>query len=179
MSNVIWITGLSAAGKTTLGRLVVDALRGRGEPVVLLDGDDLREALASTANHSASARLDLAHKYSRIARLVASQGVTAVVSTVALIREIHLWNRQNLPGYFEVYLKVPIDELRRRDPKGIYRRYDQGLLNNVAGLDVEIDEPQRPNLVLEYTSSLSPEAELRLLLEALDIARGKAAEATA
>lgn len=171
MSNVIWITGLSAAGKTTLGRLVVKALRGRGEAAVLMDGDELREALASTSNHSASARLELAHKYSRLARLVASQGVTVVVSTVALFHEIHRWNRENLPGYFEVYLKVSIDELRRRDPKGIYCRYDQGELKNVAGLDMKVDEPERPDLVIEYQPGLDPEAELNRLMAALGTAR--------
>lgn len=179
MSNVIWITGLSAAGKTTLGRLVVGALRERGEPVVLMDGDELREALASTANHSAAARLELAHKYSRLARLVASQGVTVVVSTVALFHEIHQWNRENLPGYFEVYLKVSLDELRRRDPKGIYCRYDQGELKNVAGLDMAVDEPKRPNLTIEYQPGLDPEAELQRLMDAFDAARKQAMDAVA
>ena len=167
ISNVIWITGLSAAGKTTLGRLVTEALRRQGDPAVLMDGDELREALAAVSNHSAEARLELAHKYSRLARMVASQGVTVVVSTVALFHEIHRWNRENLPGYFEVYLKVPIDELRRRDPKGIYNRYDQGELKNVAGLDMAIEEPLHPDLVIEYQSGLAPEVELQRVMEAL------------
>lgn len=179
MSKVIWITGLSAAGKTTLGRLVVGALRGRGEPAVLMDGDELREALASTVNHSAAARLELVHKYSRLARLVASQGVTVVVSTVALFHEIHRWNRENLPEYFEVYLKVPIDELRRRDPKGIYYRYDQGELKNVAGLDIAVEEPKRPDLTIEYQPGLDPEAELQRLMDALDVARKQSVDAIA
>jgi adenylylsulfate kinase-like enzyme len=164
MTNVIWITGLSAAGKTTLGHLVANALRQRGLPTVLMDGDDLREALGATTNHSSSARLELAHKYSRLARLVALQGVNVIVSTVALIREIHIWNRQNLPGYFEVYLKVPMEELRRRDPKGIYRRYDQGIIHDVAGLDMKIDEPQSPDLVIEYTPGLDPMMELQQVM---------------
>ena len=171
MSNVIWITGLSAAGKTTLGRLVVDLLRLKGEPSVLMDGDELREALAAVSNHSAAARLELAHKYSRLARMVASQGVTVVVSTVALFHEIHRWNRENLPGYFEVYLKVPINELRRRDPKGIYSRYDRGELKNVAGLDMAIEEPLQPDLIIEYQAGLAPETELQRLMDALNEVR--------
>ena len=166
MSNVIWITGLSAAGKTTLAKLVTDKLRAQGRPVVMLDGDELREALSSTKDHSQEARISLAFKYAGLARLIASQGVTVVVSTVALIREIHQWNRENQPGYFEVYLKVGIDELRRRDPKGIYRRYDAGEIQNVAGLDVPIDEPKNPDLVIEYVLGLAPDAELDRLLRA-------------
>lgn len=166
MSNVIWITGLSAAGKTTLAKLVTDKLRGQGRAVVMLDGDELREALSSTKDHSQEARISLAFKYAGLARLIASQGVTVVVSTVALIREIHQWNRENQPGYFEVYLKVDIAELRRRDPKGIYRRYDAGEIQNVAGLDMPIDEPKQPDLVIEYVPGLAPDAELERLLTA-------------
>ncbi len=175
MSNVIWITGLSAAGKTTLGLLVSKALRESGEAVVLMDGDELRQALASTTDYSPSARLELAGKYSRIARLVALQGVSVVVSTVALFHEVHRWNRENLPGYFEVYLKVPIDELRRRDPKGIYSQYDQGKLKDVTGLDMAAEEPLRPDLIIEYQAGLTPEAELQKLMGALNEARSRSA----
>ena len=56
-------------------------------------------------------------------------------------REIYDWNRTNLPNHFEVYLKIPLDELRRRDPKNIYNQYDEGIIKNVAGLDLLVDEP--------------------------------------
>jgi adenylylsulfate kinase len=72
-----------------------------------------------------------------------------VTATISLFNEIHEWNRATLPGYFEVYLKVPIDELRRRDPKGIYRRFDAGELTHVAGLDLPIDEPEAADWVVE------------------------------
>ena len=165
MSHVIWITGLSAAGKTTLATAVTQRLRNQGRPVVMLDGDELREALAVTDTHARDSRLVLAHKYARLARMIARQGVTVVVGTVALFREIHAWNRENLPGYFEVYLRVPIDELRRRDPKGIYRRFDAGEISDVAGLDLPVDEPVAPHLLIDYRPGVTPQAELEMLLE--------------
>lgn len=163
-SQVIWITGLSGAGKTTLASAVVSRLRADGRPVVQLDGDELRDVLGAVAsnvqNHGREARLALAMKYSHLCRLIASQGITVVIATISLFREIHQWNRQNLPGYFEVYLKVPIDELRRRDPKGIYRRFDTGKLSDVAGLDLLIDEPQHPDLLVDSTHTyLADEAD--------------------
>lgn len=167
MTNVIWITGLSAAGKTTLATATADRLRQSGRSVVMLDGDVLREALGVTSSHGRKDRLELAFKYSRLARMIASQGVTVVVGTVALFKEVHAWNREHLPGYFEVYLKVPLEELRRRDPKGIYRRYDAGELSNVAGLDLPIDEPVSPHLLISYDPGLSLEATLTLLLKKL------------
>ena len=64
-----------------------------------------------------------------------------VIATISLFKEIHSWNRQNLPGYIEVFLKVPLSELRRRDPKGIYQEFHLGKVKNVSGLDLPIDEP--------------------------------------
>ena len=67
-----------------------------------------------------------------------------------MFREVYAWNRANFPNYFEIYLKVPLDELRLRDPKKIYQRYDAGDLANVAGLDLHIDEPLKPHVTLDF-----------------------------
>lgn len=164
--RTVWITGLSGAGKSTLARVIAARLRAAGEAVVLLDGDELRAALdadaavlfdgdesraapdadgGDSARHGRAARLALALRYAALCRMIASQGVTVVIATISLFKEVHAWNRANLPGYVEAYLDVPLDELRRRDSKGIYRRYDSGQLRDVAGLDLAIDEPCCPD----------------------------------
>jgi adenylylsulfate kinase-like enzyme len=166
-SRVIWITGLSGAGKSSLATEVTARLRLDGEVVVMLDGDELREvfgAAASTSqNHGREGRLNLAMQYAHLCRVIANQGVTVVIATISLFKEIHEWNRANLPNYFEVYLKVPLDELRRRDPKSIYRRFDEGELTNVAGLDLPIDEPEAADLVMEFL----PERSVKILTDEL------------
>jgi adenylylsulfate kinase-like enzyme len=154
--RVIWITGLSGAGKSTLAHEVVARLRAKGEPVVMLDGDELREVFGAVAanaqNHGREGRLALAMQYAHLCRAIVAQGLTVVIATISLFREVHAWNRSNLPGYFEVYLKVPVEELRRRDPKGIYRRFDAGELTDVAGLDMPIDEPEAADWVVGFES---------------------------
>jgi adenylylsulfate kinase len=154
LGRVVWITGLSGAGKSTLAAALTERLREACEPVVMFDGDELREVFGAVAanalNHGREGRLALAMQYAHLCRILAAQGLTVVISTISLFKEVHTWNRDNLPGYFEVYLKVPIEELRRRDPKGIYRRFDAGELTHVAGLDLPIDEPEAANWVAEF-----------------------------
>lgn len=152
--KIIWICGLSGAGKSTLARVTVDLIRARGLPVVFLDGDELREVFGaaeiSGENHGREARIGLALRYAKLCRLLAGQGLNVVIATISLYREVHAWNRAHLQNYFEVYLKVPIEELRRRDSKGIYRRYDAGEITNVAGLDLSVDEPQISDWMIEF-----------------------------
>ena len=157
--RVVWITGLSGSGKSTLATEVVGQLRALCNDVIRLDGDELREVFAAeTINlqrHDRNGRLMLAMQYASLCRLLSMQGFTVVIATISMFREVYAWNRANLPGYFEVYLKVPIEELRRRDPKGIYRRFDAGDLLNVAGLDLPVDEPGQADFEVEFEASQS------------------------
>lgn len=166
--RVIWITGLSGAGKSTLAHELVARFQLLGETVVMLDGDELREVFGAVAanvhNHGRERRLVLAMQYAHLCRVIAAQGLTVVIATISLFREVHVWNRANLPGYFEVFLKVPLEELRRRDPKGIYRRFDTGELTHVAGLDLPIDEPEAADWTVEF----APERTVTALAEELN-----------
>jgi adenylylsulfate kinase-like enzyme len=152
--RVIWITGLSGAGKTTLAKELVRRLQPLTSRVLMLDGDELREVFGAVVsnpiNNNREGRFTLAMQYARLCRVLANQGFVVVIATISLFREVHNWNRAHLPGYFEVYLKVPVDELRRRDPKGIYRRFDDGELTHVAGLDLPIDEPEAADWVVAF-----------------------------
>ena len=156
--KVIWITGLSGSGKSTLAKEVVPRLRVAGETVVMLDGDEMRAVFgatkASSVNHGRAGRLALAMQYAKLCQLIANQGVTVVCSTISMFHEIHSWNRENQPSFLEIYLKVPLSELRNRDPKGIYKRFDSGELSNVAGLDLQVDEPKSPDILFEFKPNL-------------------------
>ena len=149
IGTVCWITGLSGAGKSTLGSEVVASLRDRGVTPIFLDGDDLRSLLGvSTSEFSREERLRLAYVYAGLCKYLASQGVVVVIATIALFKEIHLWNRENLPNYLEIFLDIPMNVLKDRDPKGLYERFSKGEVHNVAGLDFEADLPSDADLVI-------------------------------
>jgi cytidine diphosphoramidate kinase len=166
-SLAVWITGLSASGKTTLANVVADRLRERGIPLIMLDGDNLREILGETVQYEREDRKNLAFVYARMVQSLSKQGVVVVIATVALFREVHEWNRKNIQGYFEVFLDVPFDELRRRDPKQIYKRFDEGKIKNVAGLDFSIDPPLAPDVRFAHDSNVTPEMNANILLDEL------------
>ena len=152
--QVIWITGLSGAGKTTVAVALDQCLRERGLIPILLDGDILRNLFKSTneigKTYNREARIKLALKYAHLCKTLSSQGFTVIIATISMYSETYAWNRTNLPNYFEIYLKVPLKELRRRDPKKIYQRYDAGDLSDVAGLDLAVDEPLEPHVILDF-----------------------------
>lgn len=169
--KTIWITGLSGAGKSTTAVIVVEKLRALGEPVVFLDGDELRAVFGSQGVTSASmtreGRQELAMRYARLCKMLSDQGLTIVIATISLMHDIHAWNRENLTNYLEVFLDVPVDELRKRDPKGIYARFDRGETADVAGLDLAVDYPDAPDLHLRWDEGRSPQAAAELISEAV------------
>jgi adenylylsulfate kinase-like enzyme len=152
--RVFWITGLSGAGKTTLGRELRNRLRAAGNAVTFLDGDALRSEIAEDLGHSAGDRRRSAMRNARLCRLLAEQGANVVCATISLFHEVQRWNRENIPGYREIYLRVPIDELRRRDSKGIYAGAQRGDTRDVVGLDVPAEVPEAPDLVLDNYGAL-------------------------
>ena len=155
--SVVWITGLSGAGKSTLAEKITIDLRSSGWAVILLDGDVLREALAIEKLHNKEDRFAIAKKYSKICQILALQGFIVVIATISLFNEIHSWNRQNLPRYIEIFLKVPLSELIRRDPKGIYEKFQSGKVKNVSGFDLPVDEPLDADWV-EVFDPLKPQS---------------------
>src|SRR5580658_7156177 len=152
--RVFWITGLSGAGKTTLGRELCSRLRAAGRPVTFLDGDALRSVIAEDLGHGAGDRRRSAMRNARLCRLLAEQGGDVVCATISLFHEVQRWNRENIPGYREIYLRVPMDELRRRDSKGIYAGVQSGDARDVVGLDVAAEAPEAPDLVLDNYGAL-------------------------
>lgn len=143
--RVIWITGLSGAGKTTLAHALLPEI----PEAILLDGDELREVLAATTTgFDAASRKSLAFIYARFARLLARQGKTVIVATISLYHDVHAWNRAHLPGYVEIFLDVSEEIRRQRDPKGLYAGERRGTVQHMAGGMTAVEFPEQPHIRL-------------------------------
>jgi cytidine diphosphoramidate kinase len=159
--SVIWITGYSGAGKTTLAKALLARLQGRA---ILLDGDELRQVLGQTGgSHDYDGRKRLAFIYARFAGLLASQGATVVVATISLFHDVHDWNRANLPGYVEVFLDVPEAERRRRDPKGLYKQDRSGESAPMA-CQCGVEPPRNPHVSITPQDHPSVESAVAVIL---------------
>ena len=161
--RVFWITGLSGSGKTSVGRELCSRLRAVGHPVIFLDGDALRAAIAEDLGHSVENRRLSAMRNARLCRLLSEQGSDVVCATISLFHEVQRWNRENIPRYHEIYLRVPIDELRRRDTKGIYAAGQRGDLRDVVGIDMPAEFPHAPHLTLDNYGELDVNSAVDLI----------------
>ena len=158
-NRVYWLTGLSGAGKTTIGRLWRDELRRAGETVVFLDGDEMRSVFGTGLGFSGADRRKLAESYGRLCALLSGQGVTVVCCTISMFNSVRAWNRAHIPGYYEVYIQASMETLRRRDQKGLYSRN----ADNVAGVGLQVELPSAPDLVLENNGERTPREQVERL----------------
>ena len=150
---LIWITGFSGAGKTTIAKALIAHAKENTVHPVWLDGDRMRAALDQTAQFDHASRLKLGLTYARLAKEINAQGFWVIVSTISMFDEVFEWNRDNFPNYLEVFLDVPEVVRKARDPKGIYREHPESM----AVQAVTADKPHA-HLVLNNDGSRIPSA---------------------
>jgi bifunctional enzyme CysN/CysC len=148
--GVIWITGYSGAGKTTVGRNVERQLRQRGLWTVFLDGDDLRRIFSGKWGYGQAERVELAKVYFRLCSHLASQHATVVISAVAMYSDVYQWVTENIQRSLLVYLRVPDDERIRRDraTKNVYR--------DISKHELGYEEPASAGITIDNYGDVDP-----------------------
>ena len=164
---VYWITGLSGAGKTTLGSMLYQELKSQKNDIVRLDGDELREII-NNKDYTYEGRKEVAFQYARFCRMLSEQGIDVVICTVSMYDEVRIWGRQNISHYCEIYVKVPMEDLIKRNQKQLYSRALKREIRNVIGVDVDFEEPKQSEIVVENSNDKCPNqsyAEMMMMLK--------------
>jgi adenylylsulfate kinase len=159
---IVWVTGLSGSGKTTVGTLLWSLLREDRPATVLLDGDEMRRILGrddQRGDYSTESRRFVTERYHEICRWLDAQGIDVVCCVIGMFPDILERNRETFSDYFEVFLDAPIELLIERDPKGLYRKAMAGEMPDVVGVDIPYPSPPTPDLRVPVSLTMpSPSA---------------------
>ena len=148
---MIWITGLSSAGKSTVATSLAQRLGDDGIKPVVLDGDTMRSLLPCPLGYGLDDRRRLATSYADLAGELAAQGHVVIVATVSLLHDVHARNRRVLPRYLEVFLDVPEAVRTQRDTRGIYT------MDQSVGVDLPAQLPTAPDLAIANHGTTTPQ----------------------
>ena len=145
----VWFTGLSGAGKTTLGAAVAEEIRRRGRAVEVLDGDVVRTNLSKGLGYSREDRDTNIRRIGFVAKLLSRNDVAVVVAAISPYREVREEVRASIGAFVEVFVRCQLDELIRRDVKGLYERALRGEVSQLTGVSDPYEEPLNPEVVVD------------------------------
>jgi adenylylsulfate kinase len=150
-SGVIWFTGLSASGKSTIAHHVEKKLYGQGTRAYVFDGDNIRHGLNSDLDFSKPGRKENIRRIVEVSKLFVDAGIVVLTAFITPMREQRDFLRNQFKGtkFIEVYVKCSIEECLRRDPKGLYKKARMGLIPEYTGISSPFEEPDKPDLILD------------------------------
>ena len=157
---VLWFTGLSGAGKSTIANLVEKKLAARGRHTFLLDGDNVRHGLNRDLGFTEADRIENIRRVGEVARLMADAGLIVLTAFISPFRAERAMVRAMLPEgeFIEVFVDTPLAEAEKRDAKGLYAKARAGELKNFTGIDSPYEAPERPELRIDTTRMSADEA---------------------
>lgn len=159
--TLYWLTGLSGAGKTTIGNRLYYSMKAQKQNTIILDGDILKKIAGKDLGYGREERLERAYRYSALCKLLTDQGINVVICTIAMFDEIRDWNRENIENYVEVFLDVSMDVLKRRNRKGLYSKGS----GNTAGIDIAIEYPKNPDIIIKNDGSQPLKESVKKILD--------------
>ncbi len=162
---VIWFTGLSASGKSTIANALDVELNKRGLRTYILDGDNVRMGLNKDLGFSPESRKENIRRISEVAKLFADSGTIVMTAFISPYREDRKLAREVIGSdYVEVFVNTPVEECINRDPKGLYKKAIAGEIKGFTGIDAPYEEPLNPEINLE---NLSIEKSVEILINYL------------
>ena len=143
---ILWFTGLSGAGKTTISKVVAEKLKQRGQKVEILDGDIVRENLSKGLTFSKEDRDINIRRIGFVAHLLSRNGVVAITAAISPYKAIRNEIREMYENFIEVYINAPLEVCEQRDVKGLYAKARAGEIQNFTGIDDPYEPPDNPEI---------------------------------
>ena len=159
----LWFTGLSGAGKSTLSTMLAEELRRRGLNVEILDGDEVRTNLSKGLGFSKEDRDTNIKRIGYVCKLLTRNGVIAMSAAISPYREVRDFNRQQIGHFIEIYVECSIEELTRRDVKGLYKKALAGEIQNFTGVSDPYEAPLSPEILVNSGKEGKDESFKRIL----------------
>ncbi len=164
---VVWMTGLSGAGKTTIALILEEELHKRGLKVERLDGDVVRESLTRDLGFTAEDRRKNIERVTFVAKLLSRNGVGTICSFISPYQSVRDHVRENTTNFLEVYIDAPLDVVIDRDVKGLYKKAIAGEIPNFTGISDPFEAPENPDIHVR-TDQNSPEECAKQILQELE-----------
>ncbi|TFB12824.1 adenylyl-sulfate kinase [Candidatus Marinimicrobia bacterium MT.SAG.4] len=163
---VIWFTGISGAGKTTLATLLKERSDLEGIENEFLDGDVVRQFFENDLGYTEKERYQNITRIAYAAELLSRHGIISIVANIAPHFKVREFIRRHIENYIQIYVDVSVETAIKRDVKGLYKKYKNGEMENLIGIDDRYDIPRLPNLILN-TDDETPEQSFEKLIDYL------------
>jgi len=164
---VLWMTGLSGAGKTTIALILEQELKARGVKVERLDGDVVRESLTRDLGFTKEDRAKNIERVTFVAKLLSRNGVGCICSFISPYQAVRDHVRENTTNFLEVFIDAPLDVVIGRDVKGLYKKALAGEIPNFTGISDPFEAPANPDIHVR-TDQQTPEESARYILRVLE-----------
>lgn len=150
-SGLVWFTGLSASGKSTIAHSVEKELFHKGIRAYVLDGDNVRHGLNSNLGFSREDRRENLRRIAELSKLFVDAGILVLTAFISPYKEDREYIRKRFESdnFLEIYVKCSLEECERRDPKGQYKKARAGIIQNYTGISAPYEEPENPELVID------------------------------
>jgi adenylylsulfate kinase len=168
-NGLVWFTGLSASGKSTIAHTVEKKLFEQGIRTYVLDGDNIRHGLNNNLGFSREDRKENLRRIVEVSKLMVDAGILVLAAFISPYREDreYVRNRFKDDNFMEIYVKCSVEECEKRDPKGLYQKAKAGIIKNYTGISAPYEEPENPDLVID-SEKFGIESSIQKVLEFLE-----------
>jgi adenylylsulfate kinase-like enzyme len=168
---LFWITGLSGAGKTTLGNKIKKDINKIYGPTIMISGDDIRK-IFKLKGYEYKDRLEILNKYNQFAKYITDQKINIILAVVGMVDAPRIWNRTNIDNYIEIYIKCKIRNIIDLNKKKIYNKKKGG---KIIGIDIKPEYPKNPDITIINSFKSSSNNLSKILINKINILLNKKA----